>query len=576
MIKPFSEYALFEMHNNADGFFASGSAGSLGNAPGTFATNLGNKEQIKASFKVSTSVAMNPNSSSIYYFNFSNRLWNIPSTAAADVVGPFQKYSIPTQNWASNYVFTSPEDQGTNGSEYIEDAKGFDYLGRPIFSGSLEIYRQELAGTNQTSKAIYSNSGPKSGKDIIPYLTENYRKSVQRSNLYKASSAEVFKPDIDRPFLLEKAVIEIPMAMGPTWFQDRTITGTGYTTGSYGGVSAQMIDQAFFLSTGGPCLTVSLMCQKNYGIETIRDLILSGTVTHQDDSYFTLYARKMERVTNTYLGTQAMHIAVESNGVKSPTFIVTKNGSSQFTGSVLIKSEASVSNGAVGLIVTENMLTGSSPGDGPSYRYFTPEGYISATIDRLTYPRISSKYASNSKVLLTALDPFGRGMTGFSPSGGSIFGGEYVTTDFDLFVQGTSIVNPTYISDSTIREKVINQISSTIAAEMDIIGLPYPDSALAYIYDYYETPVFSGNKSSPYLLNPGDDLVLTISKTRPAISMSYNDVPDETSAQYGISNAKYSKMLTGSISGHDVCLLTGTINITLYGSYVREGNNYVP
>jgi len=585
-VNPFSESARYEQNNSSDGFFASGSAGSVGNLPGTFSTGLANKEHVKISFEVKRSVYMIPNSSSIYYYNAQNNQWNVPTGSIRDIVGPFQKYSIPTKNWANLYVFSSPEDEGTVGSNYIEDAKGFDYLGRPVFSGSLDIYRQEALIPNQSSELIGSNYVSTAGKDVVPYMLENYRKSIQRSPQYKASSDEVFKPALDRPFLLEKAVIEIPIAMGATWFQDRTITGVGYSTGSYAGSSNNPIDQSFYISTGGPCLTVSLMCQKNYGIETIRDLILSGTITHEQDSQLRLFARKLDFVTQLSAGgggtVQAKHVVIETNGVKSPSYIVSKNLQSQFTGSVLIKAESSISNGAVGAIVSVNLLTGSSPTKVASFAAFTPEGFLSETIRRMEVPKISTNYSSNNAAIpgrgtwITGLDPFGRGMTGFSPSGGSIFGGEYATSNFDLFAQGASFDNPTYVSSSTLRSEIINQISSTIASQLDTIGVPYPDSYLAYVHSVYETPVFQGSKTSPYLLNPGDELLLTISKTRPAISMSYNDVPDESSAQFGISSMKYSKMLTGSIAGHEVCLMTGSINITLYVSYVREGNSYRP
>jgi hypothetical protein len=87
---------------------------------------------------------------------------------------------------------------------------------------------------------------------------------------------------------------------------------------------------------------------------------------------------------------------------------------------------------------------------------------------------------------------------------------------------------------------------------------------------------FTSKDTSPYLINPGDKLILSISKTRPTVSASIHDVPNPAAADIGYQNLKSYTTMTGSSSGHDVCLNTGSINITFYGSYVRAGNSYTP
>src|SRR4029077_1028702 len=61
--------------------------------------------------------------------------------------------------------------------------------------------------------------------------------------------------------------------------------------------------------------------------------------------------------------------------------------------------------------------------------------------------------------------------------------------------------------------------------------------------------------NSPYLVYPGDTLVLSISKTRPFC--------------YG---TKAGGVFTSGSIADDVQLITGTVNITLFGSLLQEAN----
>ena len=574
---PFSEYARFEQSNSDDDFYASGSAGSIGNYPGTFSGNLLGKDQIQLSFQVKRSIQMLPNSSSIYYFNFENNQWNVPTGSVPDHIGPFQNFSV---KFGSGTWPSGEEKSGTRGTRVLEDQKGFDYMGRASLSGSLNVYRWENTGSsnssyNQTStvigKTIYQ------GKDVVPFLIENYPKSIQRSDAYKPSKNEVISLKLDRPFLIEKAVIELPISAGSTWFQDRTITSLSYATGTYNGSTSDPFYRQYYYGSGGPCLTVTLMCQKKYGIGSLRELIASGTITHKDDP-----SGLIARVPQESKFSNFPYMFIETCGVKSPTFSIQKNSSSQFTGSVALKMTAAVSNGACGVNAMFNYLTGSSRKTADRSD-FTVNEFLSETLKRMESPYVSGDFTKFQGVPgfdgteVTSLDPFGRGMSGFSPSGASVFGGEFVTPQFDIFSAGTTYANPVYVADDTIRTQMINQISSTLAEALVGVTTPYTSNLnpFAAVISFYDTSLFSAGKDSPYLVNPGDELLLTISKTRPAVSMSYHDIT-AGSLQYGASKMLYYKNVIGDQSGHDVCLMTGTINITLYGSYVRGGNNYTP
>jgi hypothetical protein len=566
----FSEVSLFEQGQSSDPFYASGSQGSAGESPGTFSRALANKVQVKKSFVVKNSTQMLPNTSSIYYFNFGSGQWNIPTASISDHVGPFSRYSLTTFSVYPTVVENS-------GTEYIEDAKAFDAYGRCVVSGSAPIYTQTaLPKRNQAVDIIGQVSV--SSKEVIPYLLKDYPKCIQRAPAYSASVDETFEIGTDAPFLIEKAVFEIPFKMGPTWFQDYTVTSLGAATGTFSGGAIPYTSTYF--DKGGPAITLSLFCQKNYGTSSIRDLVLTGTITHADDSKYSMIARPHPTLI-WYPGWLPLYFnIVEPYGLGSPAGVVSgTNGF--FTGSVQVKTEASVSNGSAESGYSFTILTGSIDPASPLSQYTqTPDSFVkkfyntngsgfyqkkSATRKELGLDLI--KGTGSGSIFISSLDAFGRGMTGFAPSGGSIFGGEYVTPQDPNVIE-----NPFYVDPENLTES-----SSSLAAARDqaVAMAPDPNGILGLFYHVIDVSSFSVNNPSPYLINPGEKLVLALTKTRPAVSASGHSLPDA-----GISTGKSDLIkqvpLVGSAGGHDVVLDAGTINVTFYGSYVRGGNSYIP
>jgi len=82
------------------------------------------------------------------------------------------------------------------------------------------------------------------------------------------------------------------------------------------------------------------------------------------------------------------------------------------------------------------------------------------------------------------------------------------------------------------------------------------------------------NQKSPYLLLPGDKLTLILSKTRPVIhKVTHGKNPSYETDFYGVRYFEHA-LLTGSHG--TVMLNTGSIDLTLYGSYVRQGVEFNP
>jgi len=612
MTKPFSESACFEQGNATDAFYATGSNGSIGENPGSFSRSLFNKEQIKLSFAVTSRTTMLPNSCSIYYFNRTSGTWNIPSKAAGDHVGPFNKFAVST-NW---YPTSGTTGYGyTRGTTLLEDAKAFDAYGRAVASGSLEIYRQAVdydadglgvfnnssryAGSsikgNEIGKSIYYR-----GVSVIDALIDDFSNSVQRASIYEATRDETFELNIDQPFLLEKAVFELPFCFGSSWFQDRTVTSLSVSTGTYT-PTGRSFAPWLYTDTGGPAVTVSLFCQKNYGQTSIRDLIAKGTITHSEDAKLTAVARRLGIVERGAYG-----VAVEPFGLRNPNATVRQtSASSAVTSSVIVKTAAAVTNGVNGLTAAIWFMTSSLEDSGtdaykqPGYEVYYKRELLTKYKEIVKDPDLYGKtefplssFAALQTSVVSTIDPIGRGMTGFSPSGGSIFGGEYASSQAFSKNGDPIVLNPYYSDNSTSSDRItaynnlesfFNQLGTDIQTYVPNYNgvpanLPYPGifRPQAWIYNIFPAEVFSATKESPYLINPGDKLVLMISKTRPAISASGHDVRSDVDANTGKNILTKLVPITGSVSGHDIQLNSGSINMTFYGSYVRAGDSYTP
>lgn len=576
MIKPFSEVALFEQGNSSDPFYATGSIASIGD-DASFTAPLRNKDQIKLSFSVNNTVTMLPKSSSIYYFNTVAKQWNISTASVSDHIGPFDKFSFPSR-WGTSPYSGSVSPLYTNGSLFTEDSKAFSSHGNPVVSGSSTVYTQvSAANTYSHSNSLLNDmlaSSFNTSKILNKYIeleTSNYTKSVQRNSAYMPASEETFTLNNQYPFLIEKAVVEIPFGFGSSWFQDRTATTNADFSGSrFNNKSLKDLYDRRFFDRGGPALTLSIFCKKRYGNGYILDLIASGTITHTEDEGLSVDVRDTPSNLVPYAGGYTGILTITSMGIETPAAVVSKGTNSTFTGSIPVKLTPANSNGLQ--VIFSQTGNWQSPARTPAEAKSFYENLFSNEFN-VDEPTISNTY-----FVPTDIDPFGRGMTGFAPSGGSIFGGEFATGQTSFF-DTRRIKNYFYISSSIKRQEVVTKINNLI----DQYYIAYP-SNVPYIIRTTNVN-FSNSNASPYLLNPGEQLTLAISKTRPAVTgVAYNILSASVTpgspnfADLGVGNLINYANFTGSnpTGGHDVQLITGSINITFYGSYVRENKEYVP
>ena len=163
-------------------------------------------------------------------------------------------------------------------------------------------------------------------------------------------------------------------------------------------------------------------------------------------------------------------------------------------------------------------------------------------------------------------------MRGFE-SIGSAFGREFSTGfDSNAINRNGSLKNPFYVSDSYQKSQSKKLLANTLNAISASYSNKFPN-----IFKFARVSL-SSEREAPYLLNPGDKLVIAISKTRPATkTVTYNIVSASVAinapnnADLGVGNLTNYEPIYGSKSGHDVQLITGSINMTFYGSYPHEG-----
>jgi len=544
--------------NPSDNKFFSKSAleSSTGTDPRSFASSLQSKIRFNVTLPVNNKIQMLGSTSSIYYFNVENKQWNIPAGAIGDIAGPFNKLCHNTQFIDVDYGNYS----GSNiGSKFFEDHVGFNPLGFPVISGNLDLHRLDtglVANEYVQSEANFGTQTATRDKHIN-LLTGDFPKSIQRNTNYAASREETFTLSNQHPFLIEKVIVEVPFCLGDSWFRDRTTSTILLNSASIPGNLGYPHARAEYFDFGGPGITLSLFSQKNYGTSSIRDLIASNFVTNFDDTVFNLKPSYLYGQTVNFF--YASSTGLNNVDLSTISVISSSEETKSFTGSIRFNLESNVTNGISTLMIK----------DVPSTLNDNMNSGLSAVKSFLESP-----YDGNNINYVTSADSYGRGMTGFAPSGGSIFGGEYATSQesIDQYTQGTK--NPIYAAKANSRNRIYNSISSSLKN----LYLSAAVGPGRYAINLIGTNQYRAKKTSPYLIYPGEKIVLAVSKTRPAFSSSV--------CQYSALNTDETKLGLGTLvsssffndirnpSGHDVQLNTGSISITVYGSYVKSGNGY--
>jgi len=483
-------------------FFLSGSDPSF--VSDGFDYPLRSKTHVRFTLAVDTAVTMPAASSSIYYYNLRTRAWEVPVNSTYVMGNASSTPPVPNPyaggDWANPMVAAAA-------GRILEDARGFGPVGNIVSSGS----HTPAGAGDQTDAAI----GSAYTFGLQPaFLAKAYPNSVRNNAQYSPVANETFTLPINAPFLVEKAVFEVPLQVGPGWFNDSTQC------------FVPLANQQSF-DFGGPGLTVALWRRVQLGLgpsaPTRLDLIMTGTVTHTYDMTASVVVSNFPPSDSTYQIRPVGYLAYAG----PPGAVVYDAGAHQFTGSVAIQAQA-LNTAGVDLIFRQSFTSTNHGNNAAAARRLltqTPSLLLSA-----------SAGTSPSTVQVGYVSPFGRGGTGFQPAGRCVLGNEFVTWQGMPDDSGQTVANPLYLGPNGMSTQQSGALASGLFAATA--------SAVVHLGTHFP---------APYLVMPDDRLVLSISKTRPAI--------------YGTG-----QWFSGST--HDVVLPAGRVNVTLYGSQVAAGAEY--
>jgi hypothetical protein len=531
-VKPFVDHNRPEQDPNAglEEYYLTGSSIEL--FGDSLLLSLKSKTQLKLELPIQHQLQMLETGSAIYYYNQKVKGMFVPQSGNArkDIM-----------NATASVMYQ------TEGVYWPEDARGFGPVGNVVASGS-----------NPDPLVPYWSSDPEFGHDSgfwfentasMNLLTRTYEKNVQINPDYVAGNDEQISVPINQPFILEKAVFEIPFSFGQGWFEDRTTSSTPIGVCSAGTADKSISTETFDFA--GPAITVSLFNQISNGHTTHRDLILTGTIIPVGDNSGNVAVRQSwirDSSSNIY----PIWLFEPEGFVKydsTPSAVIHPDENNMFTGSVRVQTIAGISNG----VVLRQEMRATAFAD-PSSPYMDDRAEFIKSF--MTSPDIgiySPAVGGSGKGFVgvsnvKSVNPFSRDSRGNNVSGRSVFGKEHITYQT---AKNGRVSNPLFVSSS------FDDFPVALKSVLDVsINTEFQS------FFQYAIPV---DKSipSPYLLLPGDKLVFGISKNRPTL---------HTNEHFPISDVPVDFWRQGL--RHDAWVNTGSIKITLYGSLLREGKEF--
>lgn len=280
VISPFNE-AFRPEQSVETSFFMTGSRPSETTIG--FSSKLNSKTQLKFSYPIDSTYQFLAQTASIAYFNTDKKAFEMAGGSSAT---------------------SDPETTTTIGS-LGSDCRLFNPFGLPIASGSSDFW------------TAFNNTSIDEAIDAAIAHVESG--SVLLNTDFAATSSNYIPLSgvLDRPFLLEKAVVEFPISASDGWFNDTTVAAIN-------GVRSD---------AGGPCITVSIFNQIS---DDRREIIVSGTIIPSTDN--TSYAL-------TTVGAQAVAGPAGFLSFGTPSAIIPSVGSHV----VNVQMEAAIANGLLGV-----------------------------------------------------------------------------------------------------------------------------------------------------------------------------------------------------------------------------------
>ena len=576
----------YEATSSTSAFYTTGS--SVEEFGAGFSSPLKSKTQILLSLPVNRQTSMPSLTSSMYYYDESLLQWIMPHPSGSRNIGEVRSDASDADNTLAFEHRDSNMSKAINSYRVTATSIGFDAIGRKIVSGSSTV-ASDVYGNFYTSDpalgSVLNVSGSASTSDYFYYqlfgyrkqygdeaISREYSKSVWIAREYVPNKSQKIELSITEPFLLEKLNVKLPLLINGEWFNDMTTCKRGVTvddtysnlgSGFNANLSGRFKGPIDF---GGPAITFALVCHRGFGNVNYMDLIASGTITHTKDARAEVVLQKDAGAQGYSLRPQGFY------SFSNPSVVIDGGASNSFDGKVSMNITPAIAGGitiaridmsnlsssytAVGtidpvkvssnrdrvvqLLTTEFLPTFATPANNYSQRTYSA--------DENFYPKRSPL------VIVQNVSPLSRGSTGVEFNGNSILGGTIASYAAEQIIKNPLYVAPTGSLPSAYTTKIDGDANFTCDA--------------VSVYSLVD------NQKSPYLLLPGDKLTLILSKTRPVIhKVTYGKNPESELDVFGVRYFEHA-LLTGSHG--TVMLNTGSIDLTLYGSYVRQGMEFNP
>lgn len=491
---PFKEVGLHEQDGDKSDEYF-----LTGSDPGDIGFGLQGRLDAKTALRLELPIQhethLDPHTASVYYYNTCGFFEEInPSGKCA--INPFYSNVVWSTYDSTNHL----------------DVKFFDPLGNYAISGTKYALNRDGWSDGGTDALDYWYQNLSMDTGAAQSMGIREAESVLVNPLYAANVTQSIDVGslVTSPFVVERIEIEMPFKAGPGWLRDcTTMAVPEFTLGNGPHI-------------GGPGITVAL---SNQITTTRRELIASATLFPEKDLHPWFEIPKWgigafnplnSEITPMY--NYRLMNGASAMGVK-PTVVIGNTGDIQYTGSLRFTMEPRISNGVV-VKRDFNILVYSAPA--PDY-------------DTNVWQKSIPAFPTNVEGSPLTINPFGR--AGFGDvSGRSIFGRE------------RSLPVPRGIPPQTY---------------LDLKYLPYASDGLSGSSEAgvrYDLLVYNQQASaySPYVIMPGDQLILSVSKYRPA----WKSDPYQSGSKLAVT------------ASHDASIPQGVIRMTIYGSHLRGGSEF--
>jgi len=557
----------YETTSSTNSFYTTGS--SVRDFGMGFSSPLKSKTQFYLSFPVTKQTTMPSLTSSMYYYNSTKSQWQMVNSSGLTDPGTTISEKEDSLSAYEHQLVVNPV------YRVVETAKGFDAVGRRVVSGSnttsTDSSRETTMQSDYAIGAILNtkNMNATDAGTILNYVfkqealdahVRKYSKSVSDFLDAVPEREQKFNLSINEPFLLEKLTIKLPLYVNGSWFNDVTTCTRAFASNGDRFDGRGRFRGA--VDFGGPGITVALFCNRRAPGVSYLDLIASGTITHTNDDMADVILKK---------DPDMKHYSLRPVGFRSfsnPSVVINGGASNIFEGVVNLDLSPSIAGGLTIARLDRSYITSSfaaknvvnsslvqSNRDKANF-LLTSERLVArgeTPINRYDMRTQTTNYHLRSpRVYVQQVSPISRGSTGVEFNGNSILGGNIASFNFE-----DEVDNPLYVGQS-------GSLSSYYTTPINTSDFGFEAVSIYSTVD---------SQPAPYLLMPGDTLTMSVSKTRPAIYKAIYS-GSVLSPAPPLAFGSNCHQLTGSHG--TVMLNTGSIEITLYGSYVRNGMEFNP